>query len=296
MIPDGCGVADVYPAPRGLRLAIEFSCAFGQAVVWMDAGTGKLQQPVKNSDSHFLAWAPDGEALYLKVNTINSPRIVRLGLDGSQAVLPLSGFTYDLAPNPGSGGLLFALSRGIGLGSELWTADQNGYPVRSIMVDPHFYLSLARWSPDGSQIALIKVPDSATPFTVGELWVMQTDGADARQLARADAGHGYAPAWSPDGQQIAFVARDNPEDARADQSTQALLSSLHIVNVVDGEERALTGFGPARAQSAAWQPVGNNIAVAVVQNDRMTVRIINATTGQQQFEIDAVCCPTWLRK
>ena len=95
--------------------------------------------------------------------------------------------------------------------------ERGGKAVEQLYADPFHYISFARYSPDGRQIAFIKIPDTQTPFTVGELWVMNSDGSNARKLADADAGHGYAANWSPDGKQIAFVLRENPDDERADQ-------------------------------------------------------------------------------
>jgi dipeptidyl aminopeptidase/acylaminoacyl peptidase len=296
-IPDGCAVNDFYPAPHGFALAIEFNCAFGQAVVWMNAETGQLKQAVTNSDSHFLAWAPAGDALYLKADTINRPHVVRVDVNGGEQALPISELTYDLAPSTAGSHFLFAFSRGMGLGSELWLAQGAGQTSRLIAADGGSYLSLARWSPDGSQIAIIKIPDSATPFTVGGLWVMRSDGGAARQLAPADAGHGYPPAWSPDGSKIAFVVRENPGDPRADQSAQALISNLHLVDVADGTDRALTSFASARVGSPAWQPDGNNIAFTVVVDDKMTAYTLDSNSGRlQPVGAGSVCCPAWLRR
>ena len=150
--------------------------------------TGEARQPITNSDSHFLAWTPDGEAAYLIADSINSPRIVREPLTGGSIVLSIPELTYDIAPAPGGDEFTYTFSRGMGLGSEMWLARQGGNAGQRIAADPNSYLALARWSPDGRHIAFIKVPDSATPFTVGELWLMGTDGTQAHRLAEADDG------------------------------------------------------------------------------------------------------------
>ena len=73
----------------------------GQSVVLLNTDTDGIKQPVTDSDSHFLAWAPDGESLYLKVNTIDHPQVLRLHLNGNRDILPVTELTYDLAPAPG---------------------------------------------------------------------------------------------------------------------------------------------------------------------------------------------------
>jgi hypothetical protein len=296
-VPGGCGLDDVFAPPRGARLALELSCPFGQAVLVLDTASGALHQPVTDSDSHFLAWSSDGTGLYLKVNSINRPQIMRIGADGSRTELPISELTYDLAPALNSPDFLFALSRGMGLGSELWFAQYDGRNTKQLANDPSHYLSLARWSPDGKQIAFIKIPDSPTPYTVGELWVMQADGSGSHLLAEADAGHGFAPAWAREGRQIAFVYRENATDANADQSADALISNIHAVSLPDGKEEPLTTFSGARVEAPIWQPDGNSLAFTVGLNDKMQVDVLDVSSGAlRNVAIEPACCAAWVRK
>ena len=296
-LPVGCGLNDFFPSPRGAWLAIELSCSFGQAVVWLNTDTSELKQAVTDSDSHFLAWTPDGEAVYLKVNSINQPKIVRVHTDGARDTLPITELTYDLAPLPNGRDFIFSFSRGMGFGSEMDIARFDGRSLTRFAADPGFYLSFARWSPDEKQIAYIKIPDSQTPFTVGGLWVMSADGSKARKLADADAGHGYAPAWSPDGNQLAFVKRENPNDVVADQSADALVSNIYLANVQNGAVLPLTAFKDARVESPDWSPDGNQIAFTVVMNDKMSVVLADPASGEtRQVLTGSVCCPAWIQK
>jgi hypothetical protein len=296
-IPTGCGLDNVFPAPDGPLLAIELNCAFGPAVVWLNVETSEMEQPIKTTDSHFLAWVQTGDAIYMRIDSVNRPRVVRSRLDGAQETLPISELTYDLSPMSSEGDFLFTFSSGMGLGSEMWHALGGGSAVKQIVADPSNYLSLARWSPDGKKIAFIKVPDSSTPFTVGELWVMQADGTQGRKLAKADAGHGYAPAWSPDGRRIAFVGRENADDPRADVFAGALVSNLYVVNEDDGAIMRFTDLSMARVESPIWQPDGDAIAFTVAADDRMSVLLMDAATGKmQQVPMESVCCAAWLRK
>ncbi len=298
-IPGGCEVDNLFAPLRGATLAIELSCSFGQAVVWLNTDSGELKQPVTDSDSHFMAWTPDGAATYLKVDSLNRPHIIRAPFGGRPENVPVTELTYDLSPrlNSNTDDFLFSFSRGMGLGSEMWLARFEGRLVKQVIADPHNYLSFARWSLDGSRIAFIKIPDSAIPFTVGELWVMQTDGSDAHKLAEADAGHGFAEAWSPDGSRIAFVIRENPNDAQADQNADALHSNISVVNVNDGTQTALTSFPSARVEAPAWSPDGNRMAFTVVLNDKMNVYFADVASGEIRKTLSvSACCPVWMRK
>jgi len=296
-IPPNCGLLNIFPSPMGKFMAIELSCPNGQTVIFLDIESAAVTQPVTDSDSHFLAWSPDGKAIYLKVDSLGNAHIVRSFADGTQDLIPITEFTYDLVSKPDSRDFSFTFSRGLGQGSELWLAKRDGQLVQQLYADRYTYISFARYSPDGKQVAFIKIPDTQTPFTVGELWVMNADGSNERKLADADAGHGYAANWSPDGKRIAFVVRENPEDERADQSSDSLISNIYSVEVESGALTQITNFENAHIETPLWSPDGNTLAFNVVINGRMEVQIADITTGEIRSLItESACCPAWMRK
>jgi hypothetical protein len=296
-IPPNCGLFNIFPAPVGTFMAIELSCPNGQTVLFLDTLVSSVTQPVTNSDSHFLAWTVNGEVAYLKVDSLGSPRVIRMFTAGKQDLIPIPEFTYDLAVSAARNEFTFTFSRGMGQGSELWFAERNGNVAEQLYADPLNYISFARYSRDGNQIAFIKIPDTQIPFTVGELWVMNNDGSNPRKLAAADAGHGYAANWSPDGTRIAFVKRENPDDERAAQSSEALISNLYIVDVQSGSLTQITQLEEGRVETPFWSPDGNTLAFNMVINDRMEVRIADVATGEMRSLItESACCPAWMRK
>lgn len=297
-MPPNCGLFDTFPAPIGQFIVIELSCPNGQTVLFLDTHADAISQPFPSTDSHFLAWQSDGLAAYLKLDSFTNPHIVRAFVSGAQDILSISEFTYDLAARPDSGDFTFTFSRGLGYGSELYFAKDDKRAAQLLYSDPFNYLSFARFSRNGEQIAFIKIPDSQTPFTVGELWVMDADGSNARKLAEADAGHGYAADWSADGTKIAFVVRENPEDEGADRSSEALISNVYIVEVGSGDMTQVTYFEAGRVETPHWSPDGNTLAFnAVVADGRMTVFLADLASGEFQPVIDeSACCPAWMRK
>lgn len=296
-IPPDCSLLDVYPAPVGKDLLIELGCPNGQTVLFLDTDSGSVTQPITGTDSHFLAWAPDGNSAYLKIDSLGNTHIARLNPEKKNEVVALAQYTYDLAASPAKDIFTFTFSRGMGQGSELWLARRGGNVVQQLYADPSNYISFARYSVDGKQIAFLKIPDTQTPFTVGELWVINADGSHPRKLADADAGHGYAANWSRDGTKIAFVGRDNSENKAADQSGDALVSNIYFVSVDNGRLTKVTNYTEGYVETPHWSPDGNTLTFNAVINGRMNVFIVDVLTGQSRLLItDETCCSAWIRK
>lgn len=296
-IPPSCGLNNTFPAPLGKYLLIELNCPNGQTILFLDTDSGSTTQPITDSDSHFLAWTSDGKAAYLKVDSLGNSHIVRTAPDGAQTFIPITAFTYDLASKPNSSDFTFTFSRGMGSGSEIWLAQRDGKIVKQLYADQYNYISFARFSPDGKQIAFIKIPDTQIPFTVGELWIMDSDGANPRKLADADAGHGYSANWSPDGKRIAFVVRENPQDEKANQTSDALISNIYVVDLDNGKLNKITKFTEGRVETPFWSSKGNILVFNVVLNGRMNVSIADTASGAiKPLETESACCPAWMRK
>jgi Tol biopolymer transport system component len=294
-MPPNCGLNNTFAAPIGKFLAVELNCPNGQTVLFLDTDSGATTQPVTDTDSHFLAWTFDGSAAYLKVDSLSNTHIIRASPNGLQKDIPIAEFTYDLAAKPNSNDFTFTFSRGLGQGSELWLAQRDGGVVQQLHADKLHYISFARYSPDGKQIAFITIPDSPTPFTVGELWVINADSTNARKVADADAGHGYAANWSPDGKRIAFVVRENPQDEQADQVSEALISNIYIVEVESGQLTQITHYTGGHVETPSWSLDGNTLAFQVVLNGRMNVSIADVVTGEiKPLETESACCPVWM--
>jgi Tol biopolymer transport system component len=305
--PPNCGLFNTFPAPNGPFLLIELSCPNGQTVLFMNSESASVSQPVTETDSHFLAWTNDGKYAYLKVDSLGNPRVIRVKTDGSRETIPITEFTYDLSTKPNSPDFTFTFSRGLGSGSGLYLAQRDGHVTQLLYTDSYNYISYARFSPDGKQIAFVKTPDTQTPFTVGELWVIPSNVTfayktpsselEGKLIAYVDAGHGYAANWSPDGRKIAYVLRENPEDKNADNSSDALISNIHIVDIANGTVTQATNLTEGHVETPFWSPDGNTLAFNMVINGRMQVQIADIESGEIQPLLEGSnCCPAWMRK
>jgi Tol biopolymer transport system component len=294
-----CAIWDLRSAPRGRVIALELDCGNGMTVMLLDIDQEMTSLPAARyeTDSRLLAWTPDGEQVYLRIDTLGDPRVVLASVDGDAAIessFPAS--LYDLAGMPDGDSVLYATTQGLGYGSVLWLAKLDGKSARRLLVDPAHIIAYARPSPAGDQIAYILMPDSQVPFTVGELWVMSADGSQPRFLMEVDAGHGFAPVWSPDGSQIAAVVRENPDDTDANTSAWALVSNISVVDVESGQELAATDFPDALVEAPVWSPDGAALVFNVIGNGTITVWISDLAEGTLQplDEAPFSCCAVYL--
>jgi Tol biopolymer transport system component len=299
--PPDCALWSVNAAPQGRYLAVELNCPSGPALTLLDAKSGKTRPLAAESGGtgHFLAWAPDGGVFYARVDSLGDARIMQVrAATGKLSQVPLTGLTYDLAPAPDGKSFTFSFTRGLGFGSELWLARDGGRSTTLLLSWPEQIVTFARWSPDGSRIAFILMPDSQTPFPPGELWLMNADGSGARFLAPADAGHGYAPAWSPDGTQIAFVGRENPDAPSVTQSAGNLVSNLYVVDVGTNALTPITQFEGALVEAPMWSPDGGYLVFNARLDGKMDLWAVEGSRGEpfRLAEDSSLCCPVWVRK
>lgn len=85
--------------------------------------------------------------------------------------------------------------------TQIYTVQIDGSNLRQITKDDKKSSSSPRWSPDGKKLAFT---------TGGQIWTMDADGDDKKQITRISTGAGN-PVWSPDGKWIAFNSDVYPE-------------------------------------------------------------------------------------
>ncbi len=130
-------------------------------------------------------------------------------------------------------------------------------------------------SPDGRQIAFVSNRPAADGKTDSEIYVMNADGSDVRQVTHNASGSGsgndYEPAWSPDGSQIVY----RHDDGR--------LADLYVVDVRTGvETRLVTPYdkGPAAYDGQpSWSPDGTEILFRKGMGSAADIWVYNLMAG-----------------
>ncbi len=202
-------------------------------------GSG-LRKLTKNPDDEDMpSGSPDGRYIAF----VRGKDIYFMESDGSNpAILSPDGCCGALNWSPDSTVILYGrklderiLIHAISIGSP------KDIPLTYLMDNRSLYLSPA-WSPDGQQIAFIKM--GTTPESDG-LIVARVDGRNFTNLSQNSTNQVLSFAWSPNGKQIAYVVMDYG----------TLENSIYVINV-DGTRnyKLLAGV------SAVWSPDGSKIA------------------------------------
>ena len=111
-----------------------------------------------------------------------------------------------------------------------------------------------------------------------DLWIMNADGSDQRQLTTDPAQDGW-PRWSPDGKQMAF------------QSNRNGALNIYVADVLggsqidDGAPQQLTTGKPGRdSWEPAWSPDGKQLAFSAQQAAGSEIFLMNPDgTGRQRL-------------
>jgi len=190
------------------------------------------------------AWSPDGKRLAFVRNQPGGQfHIYLLPMENGHAGEPVrltephsfghsrlyfGVFDDHIQPSwsPDGKELMLVSNRGISLGSgAIWRAPVEPDLMRNarmILREETLYRTEPQWSPDGKRILY----SSHRGSQYDNLYVLPVSGGEPYQLTHGDWDH-FDPRWSPDGEWIAYI------------SNQHGVSSLHLLRVVGGEDRAV---------------------------------------------------------
>jgi dipeptidyl aminopeptidase/acylaminoacyl peptidase len=145
-----------------------------------------------------------------------------------------------------------------------------------------------RVSRDGTQIAAERTP---TPFVddehLREVWVLDADGGNARQLTRNNVEE-IQPELSPDKSQVLFLANTN------EKFEPEYNSALFVVPVSGGTPKLVAPDFPHAVDQATWSADGTSIFVVANMGVHSEIfRIDLATRRAAQLTDGRHFIPTW---
>ena len=195
----------------------------------------------------YLRWSPDGSKLACAFATaeFQADPIV-MDADGENRVNLVEhvGASNKFSWSPDSTRLVLAG----GLRSpQLFVVEADGTGAQQLLEEPIVAYD-PQWSPDGSQIAFTS--------EAGDIYVVDANGDNPRNLSAASDTPGAAPRWSPDGTRLVYYGLDYV---------------LRVVDVESGDTTALD-LPSVNAQTALWSPDNSRIAFYGVSTELADTR------------------------
>jgi Tol biopolymer transport system component len=240
----------------------------------IDPTTGTERAVVPSWNSASAAGSPAGEELAVEravgeyeSSGPESTTIWTVGLDGTDPD-QISEGPFDSMPawSPDGSTIAYETRPVVGrAGTRLLASTRSASGTRTRVLDEPpegFHDRSPAWSPDGRLVAFVRDRDMAPAST--ELWVVRSDGTDARQVASLPLGYGGWPVWTPDGESVLVAG-----------------GAVQRVEVATGEVREIARY----VDALTWTPEG---ALYGLLTSSGTPRLVRLRLGTDRLLLDEV--------
>lgn len=156
--------------------------------------------------------------------------------------------------------------------TEIDDASSGGFPLKALTSGPAYHAECA-YSPDGTKIVYASNASGSM-----NLYIMDADGSNQKQMTHTENVYNGGPFFSPDGKKVVF---------RADREKKDHLQ-IYILDLMTGEETQLT-HNDAVNWGPYWHPDGDKIAFATSLHGhhRYEIYLLHVDTGAFQRLTDS---------
>jgi Tol biopolymer transport system component len=236
----------------------------------------------RRADDGQPAWSPDGARLAFKTAQFGSNQLAVINADGSGETLLTRTFRFSEgqpAWSPDGTKLLYRRTPENPLvqNADTWVLD-----IAASAVDPTQPVTQSvllrtgderypSYSPDGSKIAFRGDLDLAEPSGDEEIYVMDADGTNVRQLT-SNADFDSAPSWSPDGREILF---ERAPAGSFTVGTEAQEKDIYVMRADGTHVRRLTD-SPGLDEGPDFSPDGTKITFSSARDGQQEIYVMDA--------------------
>jgi TolB protein len=280
-LPTPLGTFTPPPKPTKEHIGrIIFTCTRGdynQLCTVNADGTDYKQLTKLEAHSYYPVFSPRGGSVVYASNQNGGVfDLFLVMLDGSRLIRLTNGIGNVISPSfsPDGSRILFA-NRAAEGPTSLWTIDTTGQNAKLLYAGPNTIVA-ADWAPVGGRIAFAMAVDQPDAY---EVFIMNEDGTNVRQLTRNLPGIGGSLDWSPDGKHLLIFAGP-PGD-----------KNIFLVDVDAETAVQLTNGGNNMACS--FSPDGQWIAFNSLRNNDQADIFIMRTDGSDVRQITTDPEPDW---
>lgn len=259
---------------------IIFTCTrgdFNQLCIVNADGTGYRQITNVEAHNYYPVYSPLGGSIVYAANQNGGFFDLFLFVfEGSRLIRLTENIGNVLSPSfsPDGTTILFA-NRAAEGPTSLWTVENTGENAKLLYAGPNTIVS-ADWSPDGNTIAFAMAVDRPDAY---EIFIMNVDGSNIRQLTHGLEGIGGSLDWSPDGMYLLIYAGPTGD------------KNIFRIDVEAKTAAQLTDGGNNAACS--YSPDGQWIAFNSLRNDGQADIFIMRADGSGVRQITDNPEPDW---
>lgn len=243
------------PKPTKEHLGrIIFTCTrgdFNQLCMVNADGTGYQQITNVEAHNYYPVFSPlGGSIVYASNQNGGYFDLFLFVFEGSRLIRLTENIGNVISPSfsPDGQTILFA-NRAADGPTSLWTVSVTGKEPKLLYAGPNTIVS-ADWSPDGSTIAFAMAVDRPDAY---EIFLMNADATNVRQLTRGLEGIGGSLDWSPDGRFLLIYAGPPGDKNIFRIDVEAKTAS----QLTDGGNNAACSYSPD-GQWIAFNSLRNN--------------------------------------